>query len=114
MLWVPQKGALLYETNLPTTGNNILGDTVIASATASVKGTPVEFIASTAFDSYWIEILVHDHVGANSEACLDILKGTSTEEVLIPNLLAGYAGSQGGVPFTVFNFPLYIPAGTRI
>jgi hypothetical protein len=48
---------------------------------------------------------------------MDILIGAATEEVLIPNLLMGFCSptdSATGVGPKVWNFPLYIPAGSRI
>jgi hypothetical protein len=53
---------------------------------------------------------------AASEGCMDILIGTAAEEVLIPNLLIGYAGQvvAGQPGYKNWAFPLYVPAGSRI
>ncbi len=120
MLWVPQKGALLYEHNFGTVGSATPGTNVTTGGSASTKTSPMTaLIASTAFDSYWMEITAGGYgAGATtSRGCLDIGIGAATEEVLIANLLMGFCGepaalSSGGRKR--WCFPLYIPAGTRI
>ncbi len=118
MLWVPQKGVLRYSHNFGTVGSLTLGTSVTTGGLASTKGTAVELIASTGFDSYLMEITAANYglAATVSRGCLDILVGAATEEVLIPNLLMGFCGSVGAAnpgPKT-WLFPIYIPAGTRI
>jgi len=119
MLWVPQKGILKLDHNTGAVGANPYGASVTTGAAAATKGTPVQLIASTAFDAYWITILAGGYglAATDSQGALDILTGAATEEVLIANLLMGFCSptdSATGVGPKVWNFPLYIPAGTRI
>jgi hypothetical protein len=89
---------------------------------AATKGTAVELIASTAFDSYLIEFTASGY-GASatpSRGCLDILVGAATEEVI-----AG-GGNETSTIFSidgnelmgnpVMNLPVFsdIPAGQRL
>lgn len=119
MLWVPQKGALLTEHNFGDTATATPGPIVTTGAASSTKGSPVELIASTAFDSYLVSVMIHGYGSPATVARLavDLLVGTSTEEILIPDLLAGNCGTttNANVPGRRnWLFPLYIPAGTRI
>lgn len=121
MLWVPQKGRILQQHNTGTVGALDIGTTVTTASAAGTKGTAVELIASTNFDAYLLCIMASDMaLGATiSDTMLDILIGTATEEILIPNLLAGScAGGNGATSFRLLGrhwmFPLYIPAGSRI
>jgi hypothetical protein len=119
MLWVPQKGIWKLDHNTGAVGANPYGTSVTTGGAAATKGTPAQLIASTAFDTYWITILATGYglAATDSQGALDILTGAATEEVLIPNLLMGFCSptdSATGVGPKVWNFPLYIPAGTRI
>jgi len=119
MLWVPQKGNLRVEHNAGTVGSLTAGSSVTTGGTAATKGTPVQLFASTSFDTYWITINAYAYANAatDSQGAMDILSGAATEEVLIPNLLMGFCGTQAlslGRGFKTWSFPLYIPAGTRI
>jgi len=119
LLWTPQKGILKLDHNTGAVGANPYGTSVTTGGAAATKGTPAQLIASTAFDTYWITILATGYglAATDSQGALDILTGAATEEVLIPNLLMGYCSptdSATGVGPKVWNFPLYIPAGTRI
>ncbi len=117
-LWVPNKGDLLTQSNLPTVGSASLGVAVQTGGSSSTKGTPVELIGSTSFDSFWVEIFAEGYAvsAGASQGCLDILVGASTEDILIADLLFGNCGGaltqQTGPKRWLF--PLYIPAGTRI
>jgi len=116
-LWVPMQEDLRVQTNMSGTGTANIGTTVTTGAASGTKGTPVQLIAATSFDAYWITITVAGYAMAAtaSEGCLDILAGAATEDVLIPDLLIGYAGpfaNSNGVK--LWHFPLYIPAGTRL
>jgi hypothetical protein len=118
MLWVPQKGIWRLEHNLGAVGTTTPGTSVTTGAAASTKGTPVQLIAATAFDAYWITILASNYglAATTSQGCLDILTGAATEEVLIPDLLMGFCGGGSvlGEAHKRWDFPLYIPAGSRI
>jgi hypothetical protein len=118
MLWVPQKGIIRIEHNLGNVGTLTPGASVTTGGAAATKGTPVELIASTAFDAYWVKVIASNYglAATTSQGCLDILVGAATEEVLIPNLLMGFCGGASIIAAgpKVWEFPLYIPAGTRI
>lgn len=118
MLWVPQKGIIRVDHNTGSAGAANPGTAVTTGASSSTKGTPAELITSTAFDSYWMTVIASNFglSATASEAALDILVGAATEDVLIANLLYGYAGGNAGSTSGPrrWDFPLYIPAGTRI
>jgi len=108
------------EHNTGTVGTANPGTSVTTGATSGTKGTAVTLIASTAFETYWVRVIAHSYSfsATASQGCLDILRGTATEDILIPDLLMGYCGWVAGSSTTlgpkVWDFPLYIPAGTRL
>lgn len=121
MLWVPQKGSFVRLHNTGTVGSITCGTSVTTGAAASTKGTPAELIsaANNTIDTYWITVVAYAYgnTATDSQGALDILVGAATEEVLIPNLLMGFCGTQAlgmGRGHKTWQFPLYIPAGTRI
>ena len=118
MLWVPQKGILHVQHNFGNVGTITPATSVTTGAASSTKGTPAEIFASTNFDAYWITVIAMQLsvAATTSQGCLDILIGPATEEVLIPNLLVGFCGNLAGANCGPkrWDFPLYIPAGTRI
>jgi hypothetical protein len=108
----------MWESNTGTVGTITPGASVTTGAGTSTKGTAVQLIAATAFDAYWVTVVVSGYGGSTSasDGCLDILAGAATEEVIIPNLLMGGCGNYvnaAGAPKS-WSFPLYIPAGTRL
>jgi hypothetical protein len=119
MLWVPQKGNLRVEHNTGTVGTASPGTSLTTGAASGTKGTAVQLIASTSFDAYWMKVIAHNYALAatDSQGALDILIGAATEEVLIPNLLMGFCGTATTSPargFKTWDFPLYVPAGSRL
>ena len=118
MLWIPQQGIIRVEHNLGTVGSLTAGTSVTTGASATTKGTPAQIFAATAFDTYWMWIGAYEYsaVTTASQGAMDILVGAATEDILIPNLLFGYATAGGGPSGSnkQWVFPLYIPAGTRI
>jgi len=116
MLWVPQKGELMFESNMGTVGDDTPGTQVTTGGASSTKGTAVECITSTAFETYMIEVSdqAYSLPATNSQLMVDILVGAATEEVLIANLIFGQSPLVGSGGFRSYLFPLYIPAGTRI
>lgn len=119
MLWTPKKGILRTQTNVGSVGSTGIGTAVTTHATLTTsKGTPVELIASTSFDTFLIYVTAmgYSASAANSACCVDILAGAATEEVIIPDLLAGQAcvDASNANDLKSWMFPLYIPAGTRI
>jgi hypothetical protein len=115
MLWVPKKGKLRVEHNVGSVGTSTLGTSVTTGGSAATKGTPAEMIAATAFDTYWIRVMAtrYGSATATSAGAMDILIGASTEEILVADLLMGFCGGApaGG---KTWDFPLYIPAGSRL
>jgi hypothetical protein len=100
----------------PTTS----GTSVAAGGTSHTLTTnAVELIASLAHDVYWVTVQFtgsYTTAATRTDALLSVYVGAaSSEQVLIPNLLCGWAAAHGlGVPCKVYHFPLYIPAGTRV
>lgn len=119
MFWHPgSKNKLRRVGNLGSVGSLTFGTNVPTHASSSsTKGTATELLsaAQVSFDVYWVRILVSNvgTGGVTSETAVDLLGGSSTEEVLIANMLAGGASSGTRAP-RVWDFPLYIPAGTRL
>lgn len=118
-LWIPQKGQLRVEHNSGTVGSITCGTSVTSGAASNTKGTAVQLIASTAFDAFWIKVIAYAYgnTATDSQGCLDILTGAATEEVLIPDLLMGFCGTQAlGMArgYKTWDFPLYIPSGSRL
>lgn len=117
MLWIPPIPYDLEESNTGTVGATTIGTSVTTGASASTKGTPATLITTTSFETYWVEIAVSNYASsaAASDGSLDILIGASTEEILIPDLLMGYCGDPSiGGGIKTWNFPLYIPGGSKI
>jgi hypothetical protein len=85
------------------------------NATTNLYGAVTELISagSNNQDSWAIEIAVTG-TGASataSQACVDILIGGATDDVLISSLLVGYAYNAA---VRRYWFPLFIPQGLRI
>lgn len=122
MLILPQKGLIRVESNYGSTPTESLGTSVTTGGSVSTKGSAAELIASTAFDAWEIIITAanYGNSGSISSGCLDILIGSATEEVLIPDLLMGACSIFSGSALTgstgpkIWKFPLYIPAGSRL
>ena len=116
MLWTPQGGTITIITNGGIVGTATPGTGVPSNATTLLDGTVTELIsaANNVQDSWGIWIRISD-TGASAtagEAKLSILIGGATDAVLIPDLIAGYAG-QGSGGHEYF-FPLHVPGGVRI
>lgn len=97
------------------------GDLVTASGTPhSLSGTEVELAsaAEVAFDVYRMTIIVHSSstTATSTDQLLNIYTGGSgSEVVLIDSLLAGWSAAPlTAFPMRVYDFPIYIQAGTRI
>lgn len=117
MLWVPQKGSLLVQHNTGSIGAGAPGTSVTTGAASSTKGAVAEIYSATLFDAYWVSILANGYAASvvDSRGAMDILIGAATESVLIANLLFGGAstiGTRAGMKR--WDFPLYIPAGSRL
>ena len=94
------------------------GAAVTAGGSANTLGAWTEVIASTPFDA--VGVLVMVDAGQSSSLVLNTLVNigrgaASSEQVLIPNLMAGHAdGWFASNMEQSYFFPLFIPAGTRL
>lgn len=121
MLWVPQMGLGRVIHNTPTVGSANVGTQVTTGASASTKGTPATLIsaANNTIETYWVVIWASGYAATttNNSGALDILTGTATWEILIPNLLMGGCANISGsarLGGKYWAFPIYIPAGVEI
>lgn len=119
-LWHPLTGDVRWESNTGSAGTATPGTSCTTGGAATTKGTPVQLIASTGFDAFWVTIFASQYgsTGQASQGSLDIGIGASTESILIPDLLMGYCGGLiSGTPYTGpkrWDFPLFIPQGSRL
>jgi hypothetical protein len=119
MLFLPQKGRLLYQgMGKNTVGDATPGTDVTTGGAASTKGSYVSF-GTLNFDVYMIRVHCNGyHASAsNTNLCVDIAAYAATQEIIIPDLLMGNASTIGdGVGSGRFSplFPLYIPSGTEL
>lgn len=116
MLWVPQKGIVKTITNTGIVGSATPGTGVPSNATTLLDGAVTEIIsaANNTQDSWGINIYI-TNTGATAtaaEACMDILIGGATDDVLIPALICGY--TKISIAAWNYFFPLHIPQGKRI
>lgn len=122
MLYIPAVGDVRTQHNAGSVGTGTVGTSVSTSGSSNTKGTPAEIFSSTNFDTFWITIIASlygaDAAGAAAQGAMDILIGASTEAVLIPNLLMGHCGGNNNATLHTgpkrWDFPLYIPAASRI
>lgn len=116
MLWTPQKGQMKVISNIGIVGTLSYGTGVLSNATTLLDGPVTEIIsaANNVQDSWGISICITaTGLSANaSQACMDILIGGATDDILIPALICGYAISSSS--WTNYFFPLHIPQGKRI
>lgn len=117
MLWLPSSGCgLSVVTNGGIVGTASPGTAVPENnGSADQYGAATELIsaANNVRDSWGIEICCTG-TGASataSQACLDILVGGATDDVLISSLLVGHAYNAARMSYF---FPVHIPAGLRI
>lgn len=115
MLWVPQKGLIKAITNGGIVGTLTPGTGVASNATTLLDGAVTEIISAAANiqDSWGIEIWISATASAATaaEACMDVLIGGATDDVLIAALICGYAPRSAAYRYF---FPLHIPQGKRI
>lgn len=119
-LLIPRQGLCKTQTTLTSTTTEF-GTSVSANASAHTKTTtPVELLASSAFDAFGIVVglgNVGTAAGTNTRTLVDIMVGGGGSEiVLIPDLMCGQAGESAGASSgpVYYYFPIYIPAGTRL
>lgn len=117
MLWVPQSSLAVLECSQSSTSSE--GTTVTASGSTHTKGSYAQLIASTGANAIGITVVLHN-VGVastNARALVDIaVGGAGSEQIIIPNLLAGNAGAWNGASNggNCYHFPIFIPAGVRL
>lgn len=110
-------GGFLLTDRTPTAPG--AGTTITANATPHTKGTtPTQLIASTAADSYAIQVHIHNNATSNAttSTLLDIMTGgAGSEVVLIPDLMAGWVHPVTTTnEWRTYTFPIFIPSGTRL
>lgn len=120
MLWVPGNGCGRVITNGGIVGSATPWTGVASNATTLLDGAVTELIsaANNNQDSYGFEVLITG-TGASataSEACLDLLIGGATDDILASALICGFAVGTAGASqsFARYFFPVHIPAGLRI
>src|SRR3990167_5472870 len=116
MLWTPHSDIRVV-SNVGIVGENRPGTGVVSNATTLLDGAVVECISAAANnqESWGIAVSI-DRTGTSTvagEAKMTILIGGATDDVLIPDLICGYATTDEGGPYTYF-FPLHVPGGVRI
>jgi hypothetical protein len=117
-LFVPYPRSVQTERNYTGRLTATTGTLITAAGTSHTLGSKTELIAATAFDAHRIRIwLANTKTAATqTDQLLNIYVGAaSSEQVLIPNLLAGYAWDFASAnPPRSYEFPLFIPSGTRL
>lgn len=119
MLFIPPQGLARIEDNVGA-ANAETGTTVTASSTIHTKGSYAQLIASTAYSSWGIFVMVGGlgtAASTNTRGLIDIAIGASSSEVdIISNLIAGQSGQSIGASIgpQMYFFPIVIPAGVRI
>jgi hypothetical protein len=106
-----------YESNIAAAASATPGTTVSNPAGGpNVKDTTwTQLIASTAFDTQLVVVTLHSSAvtNTNTSCLIDIgIGAASSESVVIPDLLGGYAGSISLARGYIF--PLRIPSGSRL
>lgn len=119
-LLLPRTRGVRREANftgrpLTTWGTVLTSDSVAHQFPA----TFTQLIASTAFDTDWVNIWFHTNFVSNTDtdSLVTIYVGAGGAEVaLIPLLLAGWVGNLGATDYRTrrYGFPLRIPAGSRL
>lgn len=117
MLALPRQNTVQLLSNLPATpSTGAYGTRATGSASTNTKGSWTQVNASLPFDSYgfWIAIAGTATSGTLTDALLDIgIGGSGSEVVLVPDLLAGWAGTPTQGPRQLW-IPIFIPKGTRV
>lgn len=115
MLWTPQNGIVRVISNAGIVGSAVPGTAVPGGAVTLTDGAITELIsaANNNQESWGIEIFITATglAATAAEAKLDILVGGATDDVMIADLICGYAVTPHGYRYF---FPLHIPGGKRI
>jgi hypothetical protein len=113
----PRRGFFTEETDRPLAAN--VGVTLTAGTPAHTLSSSFTALwSATSAGVYKFRFSIYNNAtsATNTSALVNIYVGGAGSEVLwIPTLLAGWAAGQGdeGGP-KVYEFPLFVPAGTRI
>ena len=103
-------------TNSGIVGTTAPGTGLPSNATTLLDGAVTEIISAAANtqDSWGIDIWISSTGSAatKAEACVDILIGGATDDVLIASLICGYSVLMGAARH--YFFPIHIPQGKRI
>jgi hypothetical protein len=92
--------------------SNIRG-TAVQSGTANTKGSYAAFSTSTSRRTLWLIFAALNGTGGNW--LFDIAVGAAgSEVVIIPNIWACVGGVTNSVEVQVYQFPVNIPAGSRL
>lgn len=121
MLHFPHPGCEMFQTNWSGRVTSTIGTLVTAHATPNTLGSKTELIASTNFTTCWVEVIIHSTISGDTDtdSLINIyVGGSGSEQLLIPNLLAGWSAhllpiTSTAMPKT-YRFPLRIPKGSRI
>jgi hypothetical protein len=110
----------MREANFTGRPSTTWGTALTSDAVAHTEpATETELIASTSFDTHWVNIWFHTNSasGTNSDSLVNIkVGGAGSEQTIIQNLMAGWAfdWATGGGACKRFGFPIRIPAGSRV
>lgn len=117
MLMIPSPPGFI-DTVASHSTTSATGVTVTASATTHTKGNWSQLIANTGARSLGIMVWFDNTALSNgaSSMLVDIgMGGAGSEQVIIPDLIAGYAlNASVSNSAHVYFFPLFIPAGVRL
>ncbi len=109
---------MLSSGNLPATPSvTVEGTSVAASGSIHTKGSYVQLIAATTYDSYGFFLYISNTLsaGADTSQLLDVAIGAAASEVVIlPNFLCGCRNGGAAARMNGFFIPIFIPRGARI
>lgn len=117
MLAYPKTKGSRRQSNVSGRPTTTWGTVLTAHATPHTEPTtPTELIASTSFDTYWVNVTFHTNFLAATvtDSLVNIkVGGAGSEVTVIENLLAGWRNVLTEVD-AQYGFPLRIPGGSRI
>lgn len=119
MLYEPNRPQSRLEDSSSGTTSAEYGAAITASGSTHTKGSYTALVASTGADAWGITVACFGGGTASTRInfLVDIATGAGgSEQVIIPNLLAGAIADSGGAQSAgrVWHFPIKIPASTRI
>jgi hypothetical protein len=120
MLAIKRSSARFFQNNLAGTPDTVgPGTTVTGAGTAHTKGSWTSLIDPTTYDTYglYLTIAGTNASATRTDALVDIGIGPSgggSEQVIIPNMIAGWRGTANTLAAMGLYLPMYIPAGVRV